>query len=196
MPSPRGPLPGNGSLVAALRHATGVVPVATGKPDPTMHRESVERSGAQAPLVVGDRLDTDIEGARAVGCASLLVLTGVTTPADLLAARPDHRPDYVARDLRGLLVARTRRRRRTDGGLPVRSVAGVGGRAGGYRPSARRRVRRCGDADLQALRALCAASWAADGRPVPQLSDAGDDASAADADRLGLVATRQAPVDG
>src|SRR6202042_3658236 len=70
VPSPRGPLPGNGSLVAALRHATGQIPVATGKPDPTMHRESVERSGARAPLVVGDRLDTDIEGARAVGCAS------------------------------------------------------------------------------------------------------------------------------
>ena len=76
VPSARGPLPGNGSLVAALRHATGVTPVSTGKPDPTMHRESVERSGARRPIVVGDRLDTDIEGARAVGCASLLVLTG------------------------------------------------------------------------------------------------------------------------
>src|SRR6185437_1343231 len=63
VPSPRGPLPGNGSLVAALRHATGAEPVATGKPDPTMHRESVQRSAAERPIVVGDRLDTDIEGA-------------------------------------------------------------------------------------------------------------------------------------
>ena len=63
VPSARGPLPGNGSLVAALRHATGVTPIATGKPDPTMHAETVERTGARRPLVVGDRLDTDIEGA-------------------------------------------------------------------------------------------------------------------------------------
>jgi HAD superfamily hydrolase (TIGR01450 family) len=103
VPSPRGPLPGNGSLVAALRLATGVDPVSTGKPDPTMHRETVERSGAERPLVVGDRLDTDIEGANAVGCASLLVLSGVTTAADLLAAPPRLRPGFVAEDVSGLL---------------------------------------------------------------------------------------------
>ena len=102
VPSPRGPLPGNGSLVAALRHATGVVPKATGKPDPTMHAESVLRSSATNPLVVGDRLDTDIEGARRVGCASLLVLTGVGTPAELLDAEPAHRPDYFGRDVSAL----------------------------------------------------------------------------------------------
>ncbi len=56
-------------------------PAATGKPDPAMHAESVERSGARHPIVVGDRLDTDIEGARRSDCASLLVLTGVTDPA-------------------------------------------------------------------------------------------------------------------
>lgn len=112
VPSPRGPLPGNGSLVAALRHATGVEPASTGKPDPAMHAESVERSGAEHPLVVGDRLDTDIEGARRVGCDSLLVLSGVTTPADLLVAPPVHRPDYLGRDVSALLdrhpVARVR----------------------------------------------------------------------------------------
>src|SRR5579875_916966 len=86
VPSARGPLPGNGSLVAALRHATGAVPEVTGKPEPTMHRESVERTAARDPIVVGDRLDTDIEGANAVGCASLLVLSGVTEPHELLGA--------------------------------------------------------------------------------------------------------------
>jgi HAD superfamily hydrolase (TIGR01450 family) len=105
VPSPRGPLPGNGSLVAALQHATGVSPRATGKPDPTMHAESVQRSGAQRPLVVGDRLDTDIEGARRVGCDSLLVLTGVTAAADLINATPQHQPDYIGRDVSALLVA-------------------------------------------------------------------------------------------
>jgi hypothetical protein len=160
VPSPRGPLPGNGSLVAALRHATGVDPVVTGKPDPTMHRESVERTSARAPIVVGDRLDTDIEGARAVGCPSLLVLTGVTTPADLLAAQPRHRPDYVAADLRGLRSAHE-----------APTVAADGARCGSWRVdgelvlSAANGTGHAGD-DLMALRALCAMSW--------QLADAGD----------------------
>ena len=104
VPSPRGPLPGNGSLVAALRHATGVTPVSTGKPDPTMHRESVERSGAKRPIVVGDRLDTDIEGANAVGCPSLLVLTGVTGARELLEAQENQRPSFLGRDLTALLA--------------------------------------------------------------------------------------------
>lgn len=103
VPSPRGPLPGNGSLVAALRHATGAQPVVTGKPDPTMHRESLLRSHAERPIVVGDRLDTDIEGANAVGCPSLLVFTGVTTVADLLAAPPALRPTYVGADVADVL---------------------------------------------------------------------------------------------
>lgn len=104
VPSPMGRLPGNGSLVAALRHATETEPVATGKPDPTMHRESVDRSGAQHPIVVGDRLDTDIEGANAVGCPSLLVFSGVTTPAQVLAAPELLRPSYLADDAAGLLL--------------------------------------------------------------------------------------------
>ncbi len=161
VPSPRGPLPGNGSLVAALRHATGAVPIATGKPDPTMHRETVERTHAVRPLVVGDRLDTDIEGARAVGCASLLVLTGVTTPAELLTARPDHRPDYIAQDLRGLLVEH-----------PAPTVEGDTVRCGRWLVGADFELRAADDGsaeqlfsapdtDLDALRALCVASWRA-----------------------------------
>lgn len=103
VPSPRGPLPGNGSMVAALSHATGIVPAATGKPDPAMHAESVQRSRAEHPIVVGDRLDTDIEGARRADCASLLVLSGVTDAAQLLRADPLHRPDYLGKDVSALL---------------------------------------------------------------------------------------------
>lgn len=102
LPSPRGPLPGNGAFVAALAAVTGLQPVVAGKPDPALHRESVERVGAQRPLVVGDRLDTDVLGAVRGGADSLLVLTGVTDRAALLRAPRGSRPTYVSRDLRGL----------------------------------------------------------------------------------------------
>jgi HAD superfamily hydrolase (TIGR01450 family) len=161
VPSPRGALPGNGSLVAALRHATGVTPVATGKPDPTMHRETVQRSGARTPLVVGDRLDTDIEGARRAGAGSLLVLTGVTDPVTLLAARPDHRPDLLSADAGGLLAAHP----------PVTSD-GAGRRCGSWRASpaegddvlvleSTSEHHDEGDEGdgLDGLRALCVAHW-------------------------------------
>ena len=104
-PSPRGLLPGNGALVQALVTATGRRPVVVGKPEPELHRASVERVGALRPLIVGDRLDTDVLGAVRAGADSLLVLTGVTDRAQLLGAPVGSRPTYVAQDLRGLLTA-------------------------------------------------------------------------------------------
>ena len=103
LPSPRGLLPGNGSLVGVVTAATDGRPIVAGKPALPLHAEAVRRTSAQRPLVVGDRLDTDIEGANAAGTDSLLVMTGVTTAADLLAAAPEHRPTYVSADLVGLL---------------------------------------------------------------------------------------------
>ena len=103
LPSVRGPLPGNGAFVAVLRMITGLEPLVAGKPDPTLHRESVERVAARTPLIVGDRLDTDVLGAVRGGADSLLVLTGVTDREALLAAPPGSRPTYVSSDLRGLL---------------------------------------------------------------------------------------------
>ena len=199
VPSPRGPLPGNGSLVAALRCATKTDPVVTGKPDPTMHRETLLRTEAKRPIVVGDRLDTDIEGANAVGCPSMLVFSGVTSAAELLAAPPKLRPTYLAADLSGLLDVHPApvphdagsscgRWSATwaDGGLELRAddsgtTARGGGGSAGTRPAdnttaegivANARL----DADaLDALRALCAAYWA---RP---------DSDAREADRKGAV---------
>jgi glycerol 3-phosphatase-2 len=104
IPSPRGPLPGNGALVGVVSAVTGRRPLVTGKPDPAMHAECVRRTGARRPLVVGDRLDTDVEGGRRAGAATLLVLTGVTDPPVLLAAGPDQRPDLLAPDAGGLLT--------------------------------------------------------------------------------------------
>jgi glycerol 3-phosphatase-2 len=148
VPSARGALPGNGALVGVVAGTTGVTPTAVGKPDPAMHRESVQRSGATRPIVVGDRLDTDIEGASRVGCDSMLVLTGVTRPADLLVAAPPQRPTYLARGVRGLLDPQ-----------PAPTKDGDGWRCGGWRVGPD--LRRTGDGDpLDALRALCAAAWA------------------------------------
>lgn len=104
LPSPRGPLPGNGALVAALAVATGAQPIVAGKPEPALHRESVERTGARRPLVVGDRLDTDVLGAVRAGAQSLLVLTGVVDLPALVQAPAGCRPGFVAPDLRGLLL--------------------------------------------------------------------------------------------
>ena len=102
LPTARGLQPGNGSFVIALQTATGRTPIAAGKPEPELFRTAVRTSGATRPLVVGDRLDTDIAGAHHAGLDSLLVFSGVSTPAHALAADPTLRPTYVARDIGGL----------------------------------------------------------------------------------------------
>ena len=103
LPSPRGPLPGNGSLVGVLRTALDREPdVVVGKPAPALFETAASLSKARKPLAVGDRLDTDIEGAVGAGMDSLLVLTGVSGPAELLSAPPERRPTYVSADLSGL----------------------------------------------------------------------------------------------
>jgi glycerol 3-phosphatase-2 len=102
LPTERGLLPGNGSLVAALRAATGAEPQVAGKPAPTLLNDAVARGDFRNPLVIGDRLDTDIEGANAAGLPSLMVLTGVSTALDAIYAVPAQRPRYIARDLRSL----------------------------------------------------------------------------------------------
>lgn len=103
LPTPRGPQPGNGSLVQVIVTATGTEPIVAGKPEPPLHAEAMARTGARRPLVVGDRLDTDIEGAVRCGADSLLVLTGVSTAEDVVLAPPQRRPTYLAADLSGLL---------------------------------------------------------------------------------------------
>lgn len=137
-----------------MRIATGAEPQVAGKPLPPMHRETILRTGAERPLVVGDRLDTDIEGAFNGEVDSLLVLTGVTDGAQLLAAPPQHRPTYVDADLRGLLT-----------GQPEVVEADGGFRCGGWTATAgSERLELEGDGEaLDGLRALCAAAWTAAG---------------------------------
>ena len=102
VPTPHGFGPGNGMLVDAVSRFTGRTPDVAGKPMAPLFHETVLRVGGQNPLVVGDRLDTDIEGATNTGHDSLLVLTGVTGLEELVAAEPPLRPTYLAADLGGL----------------------------------------------------------------------------------------------
>ena len=102
VPTARGIAPGNGTLVAAVASATGRVPQVTGKPHAPIMRLAMRRSGAARPLVIGDRLDTDVEAAVAAGLDSLLVLTGVNTWRDVLNLPVAALPTRVAPDLRVL----------------------------------------------------------------------------------------------
>ena len=163
LPTARGLQPGNGSVLQVIATATGVEPLVAGKPEPPLHHEAMRRTGAKRPLVVGDRLDTDIEGATRGDADSMLVLTGVTTPRELVLAPPSQRPSFVAADLGGLVEPQ-----------PVIGVVrGNGGpagvtavRCGGWTA---RRPGSGGPAGLEGggrwidgLRALCAVSWSCD----------------------------------
>jgi HAD superfamily hydrolase (TIGR01450 family) len=154
LPSSRGRQPGNGSLTEVIATATGIRPLVAGKPEPPLHRESVLRTGAKHPLVVGDRLDTDIEGASRVGADSMLVLTGVSGPAEAVLAPPSQRPTYLAEDLAGLLE-------------PHPGITGQDGTfsCGGWTARAHGdQLELTGDGErIDGLRALCAAAWATDG---------------------------------
>jgi HAD superfamily hydrolase (TIGR01450 family) len=107
LPTDRGVAPGNGSLVAAVERAVGSPPhLVAGKPAPPLYLLCARRLDLPAArvLAVGDRLDTDIEGAVAAGMDSLLVLTGVDDLRACLEAPPHRRPTWVAPDLRALLT--------------------------------------------------------------------------------------------
>lgn len=102
IPTPQGVQPGHGVLVATISRFAGVRPEVAGKPAPPLLEETIRRVGGDHPLMVGDRLDTDIAGGIAVGVPTLLVMTGVTGAAELVAADPAERPSHVAADLSAL----------------------------------------------------------------------------------------------
>ncbi|MGH3686379.1 MAG: HAD-IIA family hydrolase [Pseudonocardiaceae bacterium] len=178
LPTERGLLPGNGAMVAALQAATGREPTVAGKPARPLLDTAIDRTGAKRPLMVGDRLDTDIAGARAAGLDSLLVLSGVADAAALLAAPPEQRPSHLGGDLRVLRepLERTRIQARpgwrvesTDGGLLLHRDGTLGD-------------------PLDAVRTLCATWWVEHTGPV-QVRGCDDTAAAAlDAMGLGAVA--------
>lgn len=93
LPSPEGLIPGAGSVVAAVKTATGQTPVVMGKPHEPMYELALQMLGTTPAetLMIGDRLDTDIAGAIPLGMPTALVLTGASTQADVDngAVKPD-----------------------------------------------------------------------------------------------------------
>jgi HAD superfamily hydrolase (TIGR01450 family) len=106
IPTPTGVAPGNGTVITALGETVNRTPtLVAGKPETPLMQQSIDRTNAKRPLVVGDRLDTDIHGANNVGIDSLLVLSGVTTIEELLQAPIELRPTYLAWDASAVLMA-------------------------------------------------------------------------------------------
>lgn len=151
LPQERGLAPGNGSLVAAVTAATGKAPLVAGKPEAALFQTAARHSSVKRPLVVGDRLDTDILGGNRAGMATVLVLTGVDSVQTALAARVEERPRYLIRSLLELYEeypATTLK----DGAY---SCGAAVARASGGTVSISGR-----EDDLNSWRAACAAWWA------------------------------------
>jgi glycerol-1-phosphatase len=101
LPMPEGLWPGGGATLALLQASTGVRPEVAGKPERALLDTAAAAVGPGPYLMVGDRADTDLDGAHRLGWATALVLSGVTRPVDLpdLAIAPDH----LLADIAGLL---------------------------------------------------------------------------------------------
>jgi ribonucleotide monophosphatase NagD (HAD superfamily) len=91
-------------LLAAIEATTGVRAEAFGKPEAPIMRAALERAGGGTPLVIGDRLETDIAAAVALGWDSLLVLTGIASVDDVEGS--PIAPTFVADDLTALFAPR------------------------------------------------------------------------------------------
>lgn len=162
LPTDRGMAIGNGALVQAVVHATGVRPRSAGKPEPGIFTQAAGRAGARAPIVVGDRLNTDLAGARAAGYPGLHVFTGVDGPDEVLRARPEERPSFLGADLRALGEPHPAPSPGEDGRWTCRDAVAQE-RAGTvvlHRADGEV-VLDGAEISLDELRAACAAAWAA-----------------------------------
>jgi 4-nitrophenyl phosphatase len=104
-PLEHGQAPGNGAFVTALQVTTHVDPIIIGKPEPRLFKQAAQRLGlgTNGILTVGDRLETDILGAQRAGMATVLMLTGVTSPEEAMTS--EIKPDWIFDDLPALTQA-------------------------------------------------------------------------------------------
>jgi glycerol 3-phosphatase-2 len=154
IPQERGIAPGNGTLISAVHTAVGQLPLIAGKPEIAIFETAKKRLGSSRPLFVGDRIDTDILGANRAGIDSVLVLTGVSRPKELLATSAESRPTYVISDLRELLVP-YQEPKKTKFGYSLRGseVELLGNKV---------RVTAGDPRGIDALRCACAVVWSSD----------------------------------
>lgn len=103
LPTPRGYVPGTGSILAAIQAATGCEPIIMGKPSPVMYQIAIDSLGLKPNLVlaVGDQMGTDIAAGITAGCLTALVLTGVSDE-NTVNDYP-FKPTYIASSLTDLL---------------------------------------------------------------------------------------------
>ncbi|QSB03927.1 HAD-IIA family hydrolase [Natronoglycomyces albus] len=155
LPSPDGPLPGNGSLLKAVEMAVGHGPhLIAGKPEPVIYQQAMNRRPEAAAIAVGDRWDTDIAGANAAGIDSLLVFTGVLNEQQALRLPPEGRPTHLGESVADLFTAHPE----------LKWVDQWLVRCGGWEASigaGRELVLTGGGTQLDSWRALCELAWAA-----------------------------------
>lgn len=155
-PAPDGLWPGCGAIVAALRTSTGVEPMVAGKPQPIMLEVAQQRVGGSPALAIGDRIETDVLAAQAVGWPSALVLTGATGVPELATAPAW--PDFVLRRLSDVLEDLPHPQLRPASGPDLPSIASLlheGGLAAG---AARERLGRTVVAQAD-RRVIATAAW-------------------------------------
>ena len=159
IPVARGIAPGNGTLVSAVHLAVGRLPIVAGKPEVAIYTEAVTRFEANAPLFIGDRLDTDILGANRAGIPAALVLTGIDKAKQTLSADAKSRPKFILDDLRQLHEPYPETVFSKDGSSAT--VSGATVRIVGADVT----IVAEGDGGINLLRAACAVIWAS-GRPI------------------------------
>ncbi|MCK4841184.1 MAG: HAD-IIA family hydrolase [Methylococcales bacterium] len=105
LPTERGTILGNGAILAALEAATQSAPTIIGKPEAIMYQQAMKvlNVNPEYTIAIGDRLNTDILGAVNTGIRSIMVLTGISTEADLHSI--DYQPSWIMPDIQAITVA-------------------------------------------------------------------------------------------
>lgn len=166
-PTSRGLVPGAGAAVSSVGNTVpGLTPQVAGKPFRPLLDEAMRRSGAQRPVFVGDRIDTDIAGAGGVDMDSFMVFTGAHGCRDLLAAQPGERPTAIGWGVPDMLRPRreavVRGMTATCGDVTVTVTDGVASVSGDLATK---------DQQLDALWALAQLVWAGIAIAVDDLVD-------------------------